>query len=61
MPTIKERDDYLKKQAQAQFAVKEEKLVEAVRSSSPGTSWHNLRPLLRSDGRHTVTMSPFTR
>ena len=28
----KERDDYLKKQAEAQFAVKEEKLVEAVRA-----------------------------
>jgi histidyl-tRNA synthetase len=27
----KERDDYLKKQAQAQFAVAEEKLVGAVR------------------------------
>ncbi len=26
-----ERDDYLKKQAQAQFAVKEEKLVEEVK------------------------------
>ena len=28
----KERDDYLQKQAQAQVAVKEEKLVEAVRA-----------------------------
>src|SRR5262249_18053961 len=28
----KERDDYLKKQAQAQFAVGEDKLVEAVRA-----------------------------
>ena len=27
----KQRDDYLKKQAEAQFAVPEEKLVEAVR------------------------------
>ena len=27
----KERDDYLKKQAEAQFAVKEDELVEAVR------------------------------
>ena len=27
----KERDDYLKKQAEAQFAVKEEDLVDAVR------------------------------
>ena len=26
----KERDDYLKKQAEAQFAVKEDELVEAV-------------------------------
>ena len=26
-----ERDDYLKKQAEAQFAVKEDELVEAVR------------------------------
>ncbi|MBI4275401.1 MAG: histidine--tRNA ligase [Rhizobiales bacterium] len=31
LSAIKDRDDYLKKQAQAQFAVKEEKLVEAVR------------------------------
>jgi histidyl-tRNA synthetase len=27
----KERDDYLKKQAEAQFAVSEDKLVDAVR------------------------------
>jgi histidyl-tRNA synthetase len=27
----KERDEYLQKQAQAQFAVKEDKLVDAVR------------------------------
>ena len=29
--SIKDRDDYLKKQAEAQFAVPEEELVEAVR------------------------------
>ncbi|HEX6830159.1 MAG TPA: histidine--tRNA ligase [Methyloceanibacter sp.] len=31
LTSIKDRDDYLKKQAEAQFAVPEEKLVEAVR------------------------------
>ena len=31
-PTTKDRDEYLKKQAEAQFAVPEDKLVEAVRA-----------------------------
>jgi histidyl-tRNA synthetase len=31
LTSIKDRDDYLKKQAEAQFAVPEEELVEAVR------------------------------
>ena len=31
LTTIKDRDEYLKKQAEAQFAVKEDKLVDAVR------------------------------
>ena len=31
LTSIKDRDDYLKKQAEAQFAVPEAKLVEAVR------------------------------
>ena len=31
LTAIKDRDEYLKKQAEAQFAVKEDKLVEAVR------------------------------
>jgi histidyl-tRNA synthetase len=37
----KERDDYLKKQAEAQFAVPEEKLVEAVRNvlARHGVTW----------------------
>jgi histidyl-tRNA synthetase len=37
----KERDDYLKKQAEAQFAVREEKLVEAVREvlARHGVKW----------------------
>ena len=37
----KERDDYLKKQAEAQFAVKEDELVEAVRKL---LARHNIRP-----------------
>jgi histidyl-tRNA synthetase len=31
LTSIKDRDDYLKKQAEAQFAVSESKLVEAVK------------------------------
>ena len=38
----KERDDYLKKQAEAQFAVPEDKLVDAVREllARRGVSWN---------------------
>jgi histidyl-tRNA synthetase len=37
----KERDDYLKKQAEAQFAVPEEQLVDAVRKvlARHGVTW----------------------
>jgi histidyl-tRNA synthetase len=39
--SIKDRDDYLKKQAEAQFAVSEDKLVEAVRKvlARHGVTW----------------------
>ena len=38
---IKERDEYLKKQAEAQFAVKEDELVEEVRKLLSVTNSHN--------------------
>ena len=41
LTAIKDRDEYLKKQAEAQFAVKEDKMVEAVAAL---LSRHNVRP-----------------
>jgi len=52
LTAIKDRDDYLKKQAEAQFACKEDALVEAVRKvlARHGVTWGEA-PALASD-RH---------